>query len=48
MVFKIDKFKITEIKEERILAVEYMDINEFLKECSYTNVRQIIKQVYKL
>ncbi len=48
VVFKIDKFKNTEIKEERILAVEYMDINEFLKECSYDNVRQIIKQVYKL
>lgn len=30
-------------KEERILAVEYMEIDDFLSQCSYDNVREMVK-----
>ncbi|MDE6047701.1 MAG: hypothetical protein K2F56_03635, partial [Anaeroplasmataceae bacterium] len=30
-------------KEERILEINYMDLDEFLEKCSYDNVKEMVK-----
>jgi 8-oxo-dGTP pyrophosphatase MutT (NUDIX family) len=42
LVFKIDKPGDIKSKEERIKKVAYLPIGEFLKKCSYENVKTMI------
>lgn len=46
LVFKIDDLRKFYIKEERILSIEYWNINDFLENCTYDNVKQIIVQAW--
>lgn len=32
-------------KEERVLSVQWMEVSDFLKQCSYENVRTLVKSI---
>ena len=32
-------------KEERMISVQWMDINEFLEKCTHENVKEIVKEI---
>lgn len=34
--------------EKRIKSVEYMDVNDFLQNCSYDNVKQVVQSALRL
>lgn len=46
--FEIKDFGNPRSKEERILSVDWMTVEDFLKECPYENVIQSVKQVFNL
>lgn len=45
--FKVNKEGTPKKKEERILDILYMDIDDFLSQCSYENVKQMVKSCLK-
>lgn len=46
--FRIKDFGLPQAKEKWIVAVEYMDINEFLKRASYDNIKEMVLEAYEL
>lgn len=44
IVFKVDKMPNLQIKEERVLEISFMNIENFLKNASYENVIQIVQK----
>lgn len=44
VLFEVNEFGAPKAKEERILSVDYMDINEFCQNCSYDNVRNVLAE----
>lgn len=44
VLFVTKEFGSPKSKEERVLSIDYMDIDEFYENCSYDNVRKVIKE----
>lgn len=44
VLFVTDQYGSPLSKEERVLSVEYIDINEFMQSCSYENVKKVIAE----
>lgn len=44
-LFKVESAGDPQPKEQRIVAVDWMEISEFLKICPYENVKTIIKEI---
>jgi 8-oxo-dGTP pyrophosphatase MutT (NUDIX family) len=46
--FRVKDSGLPQAKEKWIVAVEYMDINEFLKRASYDNIKEMVLEAYEL
>ena len=45
VLFRLSKEQIPRVQEKRILEVKFMEIDDFLRDCSYDSVRKIIEQL---
>lgn len=45
ILFKVNGEGTPRPKEERILSVRWMDMEEFLLECTYESVKEVVKQI---
>jgi len=48
VVFKIHQEPVLKIKEPRIKKIEWMDVNQFMTNASYENVKQIVEKAKKV
>ena len=45
ILFRLNEEPTPRAKEKRISKAEFMEIGDFLRECSYENIREILKQL---
>lgn len=47
VMFQLERQQTPSAKERRILEAKYMSIDDFIRDCSYDNVREIVREARK-